>query len=218
MFIDTIFEMNRLLILSHFMGFNIKLVKMIIEKGIEKNIRFSIYIDENLVLQYFERILNKNFMKEICIMPNCKDYNYMIALITNLHNLTIISRYQRFVAIMLQKPRNVGRNAFDDICSVKRSNIYFSMICRKLNNIYLFRMENNDVIEEIIPGAITSIYNELKEYVTMYGSIKASDFVKYIARKYGYSREEAIKIIREAIDLGIIRYDYGCLSPGIEIE
>ncbi len=218
MFIDIILKINRLLILSYFMGFNIKLAKKIIERGIEKGYRFSIYIDENLTRLSFERLLNETIMKEICIMPNCKDYNYVVALISNPYNFTLVSNYQRFIVFMPQKPRNLlNRNIFDEVCNTRKSSSYISMICRH-SNFYLFRVENNDIIEEHIPNTMISIYNDLKEYVTMYGSIKASDFSRYIAKKYGYSKEEAIKIIRDAINLGIFRYSYGYLSPGIEIE
>jgi len=218
MFIDTILKLNRSLILSYFMGFNIKLAKKIVERGIEKGYRFSVYIDEGLVRLSFERLLSETIVGEICIMPNCRDYDYIVALISNSHNFVSISNYQRFIAIMSQKPRELlNRGIFDEVCNTKRSSIYISMICRR-GGFYLFRVEDDDIVEEHIPRTMISIYNDLKEYVTMFGSIKASDFSKYIARKYGYSREEAIRIIRDAISLGIFRYSYGYLSPGIEIE
>uniref|UniRef100_A0A7C2ZRI2 Uncharacterized protein n=1 Tax=Ignisphaera aggregans TaxID=334771 RepID=A0A7C2ZRI2_9CREN len=89
------------------------------------------------------------------------------------------------------------------------------------NSLYSIRSLEGDVllvrcnggsIEEVeLPVDIQILIEELKDLTNALGSVKAYYFVKYLSKKYGYSREKCLELVRRAIAMGLIIYSGGYL-------
>lgn len=87
------------------------------------------------------------------------------------------------------------------------------LMYKDTNEKYLIKVFGNNLEEVSIPDEVINLCNELKELVATFGSVKASNFVKYCSRKFGYSRDECVELLRQAISLKLIKYVDGYLSP-----
>lgn len=77
---------------------------------------------------------------------------------------------------------------------------------------YFVKVIGTQVIEVSIPHNLELIVVELNDIINTFGSIKASDFVKYCMRKMNLGREECVDLVRKAISMGIIKYRGGYLT------
>ncbi|MEM2200870.1 MAG: hypothetical protein QXZ41_00650 [Ignisphaera sp.] len=139
----------------------------------------------------------------IIAMLNTADIDLFNAVINKVHNFYIFT--PRF---------SLPKEKFDyPIYRVQKIKEGLFIVYKDTNEKYLIKVFGNNLEEISIPNEVVNICNELKELVVTFGSVKASNFVKYCSRKYGYSREECIELLRQAISLKLIKYVSGYLYP-----
>ncbi|MCS7110696.1 MAG: hypothetical protein N3D82_01885 [Ignisphaera sp.] len=69
-----------------------------------------------------------------------------------------------------------------------------------------------------IPEDALLIYREVTNYVKEFGTIRASDLVRYMVKILGYDRDFVLNAVRKSIAIGIIRYQSGYLIPASSIS
>ncbi|MEM0027389.1 MAG: hypothetical protein QXT53_05450 [Ignisphaera sp.] len=92
-------------------------------------------------------------------------------------------------------------------------NLYrLSRISGGREEFYTFlKIANCRVVEYEIPQDLQYIIDELDVIVRNFGSVKASDFLKYVSKKLNMDRESVLNLIRLGISLGVIKYEGGYL-------
>lgn len=166
-------------------------------------------------------ILNDDMAKSICIVRSFNDIklvqskSILIAIIdtidASLFN-TIINKAYDFYIFTQKFSRPKGRRDYH-IYKVYKVKEGLFLVHTDTNQRYLLKISGDNLEEVGIPDEVMRLYNELKEFITTFGSVKASDFVKYCLRKYGYSREACLELLRQAISLKLIKYVDGYIFP-----
>ncbi len=89
----------------------------------------------------------------------------------------------------------------------------YSFVSR--DGIYLAKVDRYRLIDQELPEEVKALHRELVDLYTELGAIKAFSVVNMLRKRYGYSREQAIQIIRKAIAIGVVKYENGYLIPYI---
>jgi len=107
-------------------------------------------------------------------------------------------------------PRNVRETIY--VYRVRRigGNTY-SFLSK--DGIVLVRVERFRLVEQGVPEEVLALHRELVELCAEFGAVKAFTVVNMLRKRYGYSREQAIELVRKAIAMGLIKYENGYLMP-----
>ncbi|MDK6029181.1 hypothetical protein QPL79_07375 [Ignisphaera sp. 4213-co] len=189
------------------------------------NIVFSLWLSKELNIRgrnpciYFDDTYIEQAMKNLC-----KDDEVEIHVCAS-----ISSNSSCIIKVVETLSKCIDSGEACSIClvnSVRRYNsvgdnkIFYNVRIVKPNLYKISKMEGNrvlgylflkmnmcELIEYKLPPDLYIVYDELQEIVNEFGSIKVSDFLKYITKRKNMDKEQVINILRLAISMGIIRYD-----------
>lgn len=150
-------------------------------------------------LDSLSSVVQNSTLIAILSYVDIETYNLISSSTSNFYiftNRLSMSRPRYRHGLVIYRVKRVGENIY-----LIRSNYYRCLI----------KVSGGSIEEVEIPFEVTLISEELKELMSVYGSVKASVFLKYFSRKYGYSRDKCLELIRKAEALGLVKYVGGYL-------
>jgi len=95
------------------------------------------------------------------------------------------------------------------------SNVYtITRSSKSLAENYIVRVFECTLSDYQLPREVVEIYTALREVVEIAGgSVKAHDFLKHLVKVKGLDREKALNAIRCAVQLKLVEYSNGYLTP-----
>lgn len=216
---------DRVAIASPFPNFNILLALNIVNEFMDSPSRRAVVISlYRIPPELIDRVIGSG--KAIMLFNNfeCLDNFYVyVAVLDNVNADSLIQCFNGIekVFVIAEKIWSLYklRSAEWRIYRVKRvdTNMY-SLLEVDGNGFILLRIEGHTINRMQIPEDVMLIYNEVVDHIREFGSIKASDLLKYMVKRLGYDREYVLNAIRRSIAMGIIRYQSGYLTPGMLIN
>lgn len=223
--LTNIINQDRAVIISPFINFNIIL-------GLNIANELSHLSSKNIVIATSYKIPS-DLIREIVKDSNsillinsfkCLDNIYAHIIILNNVNadelvgcLTTINK----IFVLVEKVHHIHKlgNAAWNIYKVRKINPNtYSILDTHEGNIVVLGVKGCSVYELEMPEDVILIYREVVNCVKEFGSIKASELLRYMVKTLGYDREFVLNAIRRSIAMGIIRYQSGYLIPQIKIN
>ncbi len=208
---------KKLVIYSPYSNFNAVLSLWFFKLLVEEGRKPCIHTDD-VHIEYVVNDLCREKYPEIHICVNALKSHDCVINITNSFSKCAgdIDVNNCCVICIANDWRPVYNRMHGTIYQIKRvgSNLYRVLRVEngKAKGYALLKMQVCEVFQYEMPSDLRIIYEELSEIVNEFGSIKATDFLKYITRKRNMDREHALNMIRLAISMGIIKYSNGHLT------
>ncbi len=216
---------NRAILVSPYINFNIllglniinELVGSIAEKGI---VICSYKVSPELVKEIIDEYKNVEFLNSFTCLNNSNVY---VIILSNIEadNLLrcFVNANKLFAFVERVRLLNKLRNAGWSIYRVKRvDQATYSLLNIYEDEVILINIKGNSVYQSQIPEDVMLIYREVVNHVREFGSIKASDLLRYMVKVLGYDKEFVLNGIRRSIAIGILGYQSGYLYPKISIN
>jgi len=216
---------NRAILVSPYINFNIllglniinELVGSIAEKGI---VICSYKVSPELVKEIIDEYKNVEFLNSFTCLNNSNVY---VIILSNIEadNLLrcFVNANKLFAFVERVRLLNKLRNAGWSIYRVKRvDQATYSLLNIYEDEVVLLNIKGNSVYQSQIPEDVMLIYREVVNHVREFGSIKASDLLRYMVKVLGYDKEFVLNGIRRSIAIGILGYQSGYLYPKISIN
>jgi len=216
---------NRAILVSPYINFNIllglniinELVGSIAEKGI---VICSYKVSPELVKEIIDEYKNVEFLNSFTCLNNSNVYVIILSNIEADNLLRCFVNANKLFAFVervwfLNKLRNAGWSIY----RVKRvDQATYSLLNIYEDEVILINIKGNSVYQSQIPEDVMLIYREVVNHVREFGSIKASDLLRYMVKVLGYDKEFVLNGIRRSIAIGILGYQSGYLYPKISIN
>ena len=209
--LNEIISHGNSIIISKYTNFNIVLAYKLYEEAFRRGFKPCLQILDSYALYYAKRVCGEigsyeNQCDISIIIANtyslCLPYktnsNRVICIVSSFSHRT----HNKLSSYNMYKVSNVKENIYriSNLGSGDREKVF---------SIAEVRMCN--LLNYEIPQNVLMICNELRSLASLAGSVKASDFLRYLTRVKGVQREEALEAIRLAISLGLIKYNNGYL-------
>lgn len=226
--LTNIIRQDRAVIISPFINFNIML-------GLNIANELSHLSSKNIVIATSYKIPS-DLIREIIKDGNnilltdsfkCLDNVYAYIIILNnvdadelVDRLTTINKIFK-VFVLVEKVRHIHRlgNATWNIYKVRKVNPNtYSILDIHGSGIVVLGVKGCSIYKLEIPEDVILIYREIVNRVKEFGSIKASELLRYMVKTLGYDREFVLNAIRRSVAMGIIKYQSGYLIPQITIN
>lgn len=215
MYLDVIIKRGRAVIISPYVSLNMALGLYIAHRITESVAPVYILSEYNFHPSLLS-ILPTGSLDKIVIANNLSfviSGYVVIAILKSLNIMLFRSIAKSASDFFILTPK------FNTSASLSNINVYkVRKVCSSTYSIqtnslvFLIRIAGNDIVEEPIPQEIERLVEELRSLIKSFGSVKASVFVKYMSKKYGYSREKCLELLRRSILMGIVRYENGYLT------
>ena len=221
---SNLIDGNRVAVVSPFFNFNILLalnaVNELVNSSFGRAVVVTLY---RIAPELIDKIIDAGENVTILNGFKCLD-NFPIyaAVLDNINADSLIQCFINVekVLVIAEKIRSLHRlkSGGWKVYRVKRVNTNtYSLLEVNGNGFILLKVEGYVINRLQIPDDVLLIYNEVVNRIKEFGSIRASDLLKYMVKKLGYDREYILNAIRKSIAMGIIKYQSGYLIPGMLI-
>uniref|UniRef100_A0A7C5XMA3 Uncharacterized protein n=1 Tax=Ignisphaera aggregans TaxID=334771 RepID=A0A7C5XMA3_9CREN len=201
------------------LGLNIinELVGSIAEKGI---VICSYKVSSELVKEIIDEYKDVVFLNSFTCLNNSNVY---VIILSNIEADSLLRCFvnadKLFVLVEKVWSLNKLRNAGWSIYRVKRvDQATYSLLNIYEDEVVLLNIKGYAIYQSQIPEDVILIYREVVNHVREFGSIKASDLLRYMVKVLGYDKEFILNAIRRSIAIGILGYQSGYLFPKILIN
>jgi len=200
---------------SQFASFNIVFMSWLYEEFAKKSLSVCINGDSQ-ILEFAWRLCGSNLVNNVCI-PNA---NFEVAVILSNDAEKYFNTNAKTVIYILSRKASVrsmgmGQARYYEVRRVD-DNVY-TIVRRdhgRLMEYYVVKVSKCMLLDYQLPQEVVKICTILREMVEMSGgSVKAHDFLKHLVKVYKFNRENAMNAIRYAIQLNLIEYSNGYLTP-----
>ena len=216
---------NRAILVSPYINFNIllglniinELVGSIAEKGI---VICSYKVSSELVKEIIDEYKDVVFLNSFTCLNNSNVY---VIILSNIEADSLLRCFvnadKLFVLVEKVWSLNKLRNSGWSIYRVKRvDQATYSLLNIYEDEVVLLNIKGYAIYQSQIPEDVILIYREVVNHVREFGSIKASDLLRYMVKVLGYDKEFILNAIRRSIAIGILGYQSGYLFPKILIN
>ncbi|MEM1644304.1 MAG: hypothetical protein QXL96_00300 [Ignisphaera sp.] len=220
MWLKRIIELGKAIFISSYTNFNI-ITSLHIARYLATLTPTVYFVHEVDLPPTALNILDHDVTKSIHVARSLNDIDLiqskpiLVAIIdvvnTNVFNV-VVNKTRDFYIFTQKFPRSKRRRDYH-IYRVWKVKEDLFLVYTDNNQKYLFKIFGGSFKEMSIPNEIMRLCDELRELMAAFGAIKASNFVKYCSRKYGYSKETCLELLRQAILLRLIKYVNGYLFP-----
>ncbi|MEM2852241.1 MAG: hypothetical protein QW438_03495 [Ignisphaera sp.] len=224
--LTNIINQDRAIIISPFINFNIMLGLNIaneLSHLSSKNIVIAtsykipsylireIIRDGNNILLIDSFKCLDNVYAHIIILNNIDADELLISCLTTTNKIFVLAE-------KLHRIHKLGNSAWN-VYKVRKINPNtYSILDAHEGNIVVLGVKGCSIYKLEMPEDVVLIYREVVNHVKEFGSIKASELLRYMVKTLGYDREFVLNAIRRSVAMGIIRYQSGYLIPQITIN
>jgi hypothetical protein len=216
---------NRAVLVSPYINFNILLGLNIINALVDsisgKGIVICSYrVSSELVKKIIDEYKNIGFLNSFACLDNPNVY---VIILSNIEADNLLRCFVNASKLFVLAERvwslNKLRNAGWSIYRVKRvDQATYSLLSIYEDEVVLLNIKGYAIYQSQIPEDVMLIYREVLNHVREFGSIRASDLLRYMVKVLGYDKEFVLNAIRRSIAIGILGYQSGYLFPKMSVN
>lgn len=209
--LDVITSEKSVVLKSAYTNFNIAFANWLNENLAAEG--HSVCVDgDSLLLEFAQRMCRSSFV----ICSSGAQFAVAIVLFKNIEEgLRVKANTTVHVLPHRASIQSVGEVPLTYVVRRAGSNVYtITRSSKSLAENYIVSVFECTLSDYQLPREVVEIYTALQEVVEMAGgSVKANDFLKHLVKVKGLNREKALNAIRRAVQLKLVEYSNGYLTP-----